>query len=133
MFRFFKRMDKFTSMQRMVFVVCPVMTIILVWVIINLFKWSVVRGEEMEGRAARQQLSDMTIAANRGTIYDTNMNVLAQSATAWNIIIDPNTIDNNVPETDEFDNPVDKDAYLKQYAMRLAEVLGKDEDYILEQ
>ena len=100
MFRFFKRLDKFTSMQRLVFVVCPVMTIVLVWVVANLFNWSIVRGEEMEGRAARQQLSDMTITANRGTIYDTNMNVLAQSATAWNIIIDPSTIDENIPKQD---------------------------------
>ena len=133
MFRFFKRLDKFTSMQRLVFVVCPVMTIVLVWVVANLFNWSIVRGEEMEGRAARQQLSDMTITANRGTIYDTNMNVLAQSATAWNIIIDPNTIDENIPKKDEEGNLIDKEGDLEQFATRLAEVLGKDVDYILEQ
>ena len=133
MFRFFKRLDKFTSMQRLVFVVCPVMTIVLVWVVANLFNWSIVRGEEMEGRAARQQLSDMTITANRGTIYDTNMNVLAQSATAWNIIIDPNTIDENIPKKDEEGNLIDKEGDLERFATRLAEVLGKDVDYILEQ
>lgn len=131
-----KNIDRMTTMQRLIFVVCPLMLIVLVWVLYNLFNWSIVRGEEMEGRAARQQLSDTTISAARGTIYDTNMNVLAQSATAWNIIIDPKTIEDNIPDiekTEAGDIPVDKDAYRKNFAQRLADVLGKDPDYILEQ
>lgn len=131
-----KNIDRMTTMQRLIFVVCPAMLIVLVWVLYNLFNWSIVRGEEMEGRAARQQLSDTTISAARGTIYDTNMNVLAQSATAWNIIIDPKTIEDNIPDTEKTeagDIPVDKDAYRKNFAQRLADVLGKDPDYILEQ
>lgn len=131
-----KNIDRMTTMQRLIFVVCPAMLIVLVWVLYNLFNWSIVRGEEMEGRAARQQLSDTTISAARGTIYDTNMNVLAQSATAWNIIIDPKTIEDNIPDiekTEAGDIPVDKDAYRKNFAQRLADVLGKDPDYILEQ
>ena len=131
-----KNIDRMTTMQRLIFVVCPVMVIVLVWVLYNLFNWSIVRGEEMEGRAARQQLSDTTISAARGTIYDTNMNVLAQSATAWNIIIDPKTIEDNIPDTEKTeagDIPVDKDAYRKNFAQRLADMLGKDPDYILEQ
>ena len=82
MFRFFKRLDKFTSMQAAGFCGLP-----------GYDDCSGVGGRQPvqlvdcpwggdEGRAARQQLSDMTITANRGTIYDTNMNVLAQSATA---------------------------------------------------
>lgn len=131
-----KNIDRMTTMQRLIFLVCPIMLIVLVWVLYNLFNWSIVRGEEMEGRAARQQLSDTTISAARGTIYDTNMNVLAQSATAWNIIIDPKTIEDNIPDiekTEAGDIPVDKDAYRKNFAQRLADVLGKDPDYILEQ
>ena len=131
-----KNIDRMTTMQRLIFVICPAMVIVLVWVLYNLFNWSIVRGEEMEGRAARQQLSDTTISAARGTIYDTNMNVLAQSATAWNIIIDPKTIEDNIPDTEKTeagDIPVDKDAYRKNFAQRLADMLGKDPDYILEQ
>ncbi len=128
-------------MQRLVFVVCPVMLIVLVWVLYNLFNWSIVRGEEMEGRAARQQLSDTVISANRGTIYDTNMNVLAQSATAWNVIIDPARIVENIPETQEvaidgsedtIKIDVDPEAYKKQMAQDLATVLGIDVDGVLE-
>ncbi len=46
--------------------------------------------------ASEQQLDDMTINANRGTIYDKNMKVLAQSATVWTVFISPLDI-----ETDE--------------------------------
>ncbi len=137
MFRLFKKLSSMTMMQRLVFVVCPVLMIVVVYVAANLFNWSIVRGEEMEGRAARQQLSDSVIKANRGTIYDTNMNVLAQSATAWNIIIDPKTIDQELDKkiaaTPEDETPIDKNAYKQQMASDLAGVLGLETDYVLEQ
>lgn len=44
-----------------------------------------IRGEEFKTRAETQQLSDVSLPAQRGTIYDTNMTVLAQSASAWKI------------------------------------------------
>ena len=114
------------------------MLVVLVYVVVNLFNWSVVRGEEMEGRAARQQLSDSTIKATRGTIYDTNMNVLAQSATAWNVIIDPATID------EEFDKQIasaqengqqvpTKESLQQQMASDLAGALGLNVEDVLEQ
>lgn len=43
-------------------------------------------------KAASQQLSDTTVNAQRGTIYDSNMNILAQSATAWKIYLVPSKI-----------------------------------------
>ena len=43
-------------------------------------------------KAAAQQISDVTVSALRGTIYDSKMNVLAQSATAWKIYLDPSKI-----------------------------------------
>ena len=125
-------------MQRLVFVVCPVMLVVLVYVVVNLFNWSVVRGEEMEGRAARQQLSDSTIKATRGTIYDTNMNVLAQSATAWNVIIDPATIDEEfdkqIASAQENEQPVPSKEFLQQQmASDLAGALGLNVEDVLEQ
>lgn len=39
--------------------------------------------------AQSQQLSDTAIPAERGIIYDRNMTVLAQSATVWNVNINP--------------------------------------------
>ena len=138
MFRLFKKLSSMTMMQRLVFVVCPVMLVVLVYVVVNLFNWSVVRGEEMEGRAARQQLSDSTIKATRGTIYDTNMNVLAQSATAWNVIIDPATIDEEfdkqIASAQENEQPVPtKESLQQQMASDLAGALGLNVEDVLEQ
>ena len=138
MFRLFKKLSSMTMMQRLVFVVCPVMLVVLVYVVVNLFNWSVVRGEEMEGRAARQQLSDSTIKATRGTIYDTNMNVLAQSATAWNVIIDPATIDEEfdkqIASAQENGQPVPtKESLQQQMASDLAGALGLNVEDVLEQ
>ena len=47
----------------------------------------------LQEKAVEQQLRDTTISAKRGTIYDADGNVLAQSATVWNIFIDPLEID----------------------------------------
>lgn len=54
-----------------------------------------VNGEENRLKAERNQLSDTQIAAERGTIYDSNMNVLAKSASAWLVYINPSQIKND--------------------------------------
>ena len=51
-----------------------------------------VRGREYQSKASAQQLHDAYIAAERGNIYDTNMNVLAKSATVWTIYVTPNDL-----------------------------------------
>ena len=58
----------------------------------NLFWIQIVKGEEYRLKAERNQLSDTIVAANRGTIYDSNMKVLAQSATAWLVYVNPSKI-----------------------------------------
>ncbi len=58
----------------------------------NLFWIQIIKGEEYRLKAERNQLSDTVIAANRGTIYDSNMKVLAQSASAWLVYINPSKI-----------------------------------------
>ena len=50
---------------------------------------SVIKGDEYRRKAERQQLSVETLSAGRGTIYDSNMNVLAQSASVWRIYVVP--------------------------------------------
>ena len=46
----------------------------------------------------RSSCADEPIEANRGTIYDANMNVLAKSATVWNVVASPK--DMNTDGTD---------------------------------
>lgn len=64
----------------------------LLVIIGNLFWIQVIKGEEYRLKAERNQLSDTIIAANRGTIYDSNMKVIAQSASAWLVYINPSKI-----------------------------------------
>lgn len=58
----------------------------------RLFYIQVVKGEEYADKAQSQQLTDTEIEANRGTIYDSEGNILAQSATVWTVFLDPSNI-----------------------------------------
>lgn len=49
----------------------------------------IVKGEELSQRAVEQQLHDTEISAKRGTIYDRNGRVLAQSASVWRVVMAP--------------------------------------------
>ena len=71
----------------------------LILLIGNLFWIQVIKGEEYRLKAERNQLSDTVVAANRGTIYDSNMKVLAQSASAWLVYINPSKIKTDEQKT----------------------------------
>ena len=55
----------------------------------NLFKIQILDGEKYQTMAITQQLREIEIEPHRGSIYDTNMKMLAQSATVWNVIFEP--------------------------------------------
>ncbi|MBR3289175.1 MAG: stage V sporulation protein D, partial [Clostridia bacterium] len=52
-----------------------------------------VQGEFWSTQAVSQQLSDNLVAAHRGTIYDRNMTVLAESMQVWTVIMSPSNIE----------------------------------------
>ena len=58
----------------------------------NLFWIQIIHGEEYRLKAERNQLSDTIVNAHRGTIYDSNMKVIAQSASAWLVYINPSKV-----------------------------------------
>lgn len=58
-------------------------------VVISLFRWQIVRGEEMSIAALDQSLRSTTLSAMRGTIYDATGKVLAQSASVWTVVLEP--------------------------------------------
>lgn len=60
-----------------------------VFVGLNLLKLTVLQGDMWREKASDQQSRQETIKANRGTIYDANGTVLAQSSTVWNVIFAP--------------------------------------------
>lgn len=50
---------------------------------------TVVQGSSLQEDAVGQQLKDTTIPAKRGTIYDANGKVLAESASVWQVVMAP--------------------------------------------
>ena len=60
--------------------------------VFGMINTGLIHGEENRRKAESEQLSDTVVAARRGTIYDSNMNVLAQSTDAWKIFINPKEI-----------------------------------------
>lgn len=55
----------------------------------SLFNIQLLSHDELKSKANQAQLSSLLISANRGSIYDRDMNVLAQSATAWTVVVNP--------------------------------------------
>lgn len=58
----------------------------------RLVKLQLIEGDQYKAKAEQQQLSDTVINAQRGTIYDRNMKVLAQSASVWLVYMNPSKI-----------------------------------------
>ena len=71
---------------------------VLLWaafafLVVRLTSLAVIQHDELSAVATSQQLRDTTVMAKRGTIYDRNMNVLAESAAVWTVAISPLSID----------------------------------------
>ena len=88
-------------------------------VITRLAFLQLIKGEELQRRAVEQQLSDTTISAKRGTIYDANGKVLAQSASVWRVVMAPANFKN--------------DEQRSFVAKSLASILNLDEKELLEE
>ena len=56
---------------------------------------TVIKGDEYRRLAEDQQYNDSVKPSSRGTIYDSEMNVLAQTADVWRICINPKKIDDS--------------------------------------
>lgn len=69
-----------------------IFAILILYLLCNMFKWQVVRAEELREAAYNQQTKNRTISPKRGVIYDRNGNVLAESVTVETISITPKNI-----------------------------------------
>lgn len=58
-------------------------------IIMQLFDTAITNNVKYQNLANRYHFGSITISANRGTIYDSNNKVLAQSATVFKVFIDP--------------------------------------------
>lgn len=79
---------------------------------------TIVQGSSLQEDAVGQQLKDTTIPAKRGTIYDANGKVLAESASVWQVVMAPIYFEN--------------DEQRKATAEGLSEILGLDYDNVYE-
>lgn len=87
-------------------------------VIARLAYLQLVQGAYLQEKAVDQQLTDTTINAKRGTIYDTNGKVLAQSASVWKVVLAPVYFEN--------------DEQRVMVAKELASILDLDEQNVYE-
>ncbi|HCC35415.1 MAG TPA: stage V sporulation protein D [Ruminococcaceae bacterium] len=78
----------------------------------------VVEGEWYKQQALDQQLRDTSLTAMRGDILDTNLNILATSASVWTVFVTPNSVKENQKAL---------------IADGLSEILGIDREKIMEQ
>ena len=110
-----------------------ILSVVLVFLLctntVRVFYLQVVRGEELSQKAQSQQMKDTEITAMRGTIYDSEGNVLAQSATVWNIYLDPLAIDIEIDEDDTAAEIADKEARSEERRNLIVEKFAELFDY----
>ena len=91
------------GMKKRILAILMILCIVVTGIVSGvLFKVSVIDSKELSAMATDQQQSNFDIKAKRGTIYDRNNKVLAQSTTVWDVIISPGDIEKNEPENREF-------------------------------
>ncbi len=66
-----------------------VIIVLVVYIVFCIFRVSVTESEKWQELANSQQLRSTVVSASRGTIYDANDQVLAQSATVYTVYCDP--------------------------------------------
>lgn len=109
----------------------------------KIYDLTINRHEEMQERAAKQQTQSTTISASRGTIYERNGKILAVSATADTVFLDPKAIAARARELDEAREkklaeglgpgekiPVSGEEYRALIATTLAQILEMEEETI---
>ncbi len=94
---------------------------LLLVVIGQLFNLQILRHDDLEGQALRQQTTDTVIEPQRGSILDRNGNELAISASAYMVTIAPNAFKGNLTEND-----------YRTFSSVVGEILNKSADSIYE-
>ena len=63
--------------------------------VLRLTYLTTIQSSELQESAVDLQLADTTVSAKRGTIYDANGNVLAESASVWQVVMSPVNVKND--------------------------------------
>ena len=120
--------------SKLLFVVLLLLLGFAVYIGFNLFSVAVLSSDYYRGKANNQQLDGFEINANRGTIYDRNGKILAQSTTVWTVILSPYDITFNDKCIEELcpDCPGEKcRGRMERICTMLVDVLGLDYDKLM--
>ena len=112
-----KVQSKVTNSMRLraIFITCCFLGFVAL-IVANMVNIQIINYENYKAKASSIQLRDTKISPKRGTIYDANMKVLAQSATVWTVFVSP-------AESDEEQHD--------RIAEKLEEILGADKERTL--
>ena len=86
----------------------------------RLFQMMILQHDKYESEAIRNQTRSISVSANRGKIYDCNMDLLANSVSVETVFIDPEWIAREEEDVDLI-------------AEGLSDILGVDADFVREQ
>lgn len=105
-------------MKKRSLILLALLVLLLAALVVRIGYWQLIRGNEMKEAVLRQQTGQTAINAGRGTIYDRNQKVLAESATVNTVVCNPQQIK--------------KDGGASIVASALSEILGMDKEEILD-
>ena len=94
--------------------------LVFIPLLVQLFSVMIVHHDEYERKALNNQTRSTSISADRGIIYDANMNILASTSSVENVFIDPNDI-------------ATKNQDLSLIASGLSRILGVKEEFVYQQ
>ena len=139
------RRAKLTIQRRTLYLMAIFGVMTFVALFFKVYDLTINQNDAMKERASNQQTLSTTISASRGTIYDRNGNILAISATADTVFLDPAMIQKKAEDLDLAyakklvtglkageKMPPTGDAYKEMIAENLARILGLKEREILE-
>lgn len=122
----------------MIFVVGALALLVLM-IVVTMFKYAVTEADKYREFGKAQQLKSKVLPASRGTIYDSNMDVLARSATVYTVFIDPAATREYLTFLEDPDKVslVGDDGSrvhltLDEICSELAEMLDLDKDFVME-
>lgn len=105
-------------------IVCGI--VVFIPLIATLYNLMITQHDYYEALAINNQTRYTKLTANRGVIYDRNMNVLASSTTVETVFIDPNEIAKKMEEPEHA-------GLLNQIAVGLSQILDVEQAFIYEQ
>ena len=106
--------------QRIMWVAVMLGILAFLPVVAQLYKLMVVEYDYYAAKALRNQTRTTTVTAQRGNIYDRNMNILASSSSVENVYLDPHELKQAKEDIDRISDV-------------LGEILEKDPAWIREQ